>query len=74
LVATAIFFAAVATLRAVGWPLPIRAVLVIPVALFWAAALAALLEAAVPSRRLGPPTLAGLGAAALAAAEALVLA
>ena len=61
------------TLAALGWPTPVRAVLALPVALFWAAALAALLEAIVPSRRLGPATLAFLGAAALAATETFVL-
>lgn len=70
---TAIFVAAVAAVRAAGWPSPLRAVLVIPVALFWAASLAAVIEALVPSRRLGPGSLAALGGAALGAAEALAL-
>jgi hypothetical protein len=46
----------------------------VPVTLFWAAALAALIEGLVASRRLGPTTLAILGGAALVAAEILVLA
>lgn len=72
--ATALLLVGTSGLRASGWPSAVRAILVIPIALFWASALAAVAEHLIrPGHELDPWWLAGAGATALLVAELLVL-
>jgi hypothetical protein len=62
-----------AGLRASGWALPVRAILVVLPAVFWAATIAAAIAGLAPRRAPGPAGLAALGAATLAFAECSAL-